>query len=119
MLDKNSLPHPYLQALALDESGNLLIGANLSIVRYDGTQPEVLINFQQEKYMDWLTTLAVGQNGRIWAGTANGLFYSDNGSDWTRMTTADGLLSNYIGSLQVDPYGALWVGGGGLLHMVP
>ena len=119
VLDKNSLPHPYVRALALDAAGNLLIGANLSIVRYDGVQPEVLINFQQEKYMDWLTTLAVAPNGRIWAGTANGLFYSDDGRDWIRMTIADGLLTNTIASLKVDPFGALWIGGGGLLHIVP
>lgn len=118
-LDKNSLPHAYVRVLALDAAGNLLIGANLSLVRYDGAQPDVLINFQQEKYMDWLTTLAVGPNGRIWAGTANGLFYSDNGRDWARLTTANGLLANYIASLTVDPYGALWIGGGSLLHIVP
>ncbi|MFO7682632.1 MAG: hypothetical protein R6X34_21555 [Chloroflexota bacterium] len=125
-LDKNRLPHPYLRALALDESGNLLLGANLSIVRYDGEQTEVLINFPQEGFMDWLTTLAVGENGRIWAGTANGLFYSDDGSDWTRLTTADGLLTNFISALHVDQYGAVWIGGGGsnfdgggLLHIVP
>jgi ligand-binding sensor domain-containing protein len=119
VLDKNRLPHPYLQALALDAAGKLLVGANLSIVRYDGDQTETLINFQQEKQMAWLTTLAVERDGRIWAGTANGLYYSDNGSDWNRMTTADGLLANYISALLVDQYGTLWIGGGGLLHIVP
>ncbi|MCB9418930.1 MAG: hypothetical protein H6667_03955 [Ardenticatenaceae bacterium] len=126
VLDKNRLPHPYIRALALDEAGRLLIGANLSIVRYDGDQTEVLINFQQERYMDWLTTLAAAPNGRIWAGTANGLFYSDDGQSWSRMTTADGLLTNFISALLVDQYGTVWIGGGGsnfdgggLLHIVP
>jgi ligand-binding sensor domain-containing protein len=125
VLDKDSLPHAYLRALALDASGALLIGANLSIVRYDGSEVEVLINFQKEGYMDWLTTLAVAPDGRIWAGTANGVFYSDEGSFWNRLTTADGLLTNFISALHVDQYGAVWIGGGsnfsggGLLHIVP
>ena len=126
VLDKGDLPHAYIRALALDTSGALLIGANLSVVRYDGNQTEVLFNLQQEGYMDWLTTLAAAPDGRIWAGTANGLFYSDDWYTWTRMTTQDGLLTNYISALAVDQYGSTWIGGGGsnfdgggLLHIVP
>jgi streptogramin lyase len=125
VLDKDKLPHPYLRALALDATGALLLGANLSIVRYDGSEAEVLYNFQKEGYMDWLTNLAVGPDGAIWAGTSNGVFYSDDGYLWTRMTTEDGLLTNFISALHVDQYGAVWIGGGsnyaggGLLHIVP
>ncbi len=126
VLGKQDLPHAYIRALALDTSGALLIGANLSVVRYDGNQTEVLYNLQQEGYMDWLTTLAAAPDGRIWAGTANGLFYSDDWTTWTRMTTQDGLLTNFVSALAVDQYGTAWIGGGGsnfdgggLLHIVP
>jgi ligand-binding sensor domain-containing protein len=125
VFDKETLPHPYLRALALDASGALLIGANLSILRYDGSELQVLYNLQKEGYGDWLTTLAVAPDGRIWAGTANGVFYSDDGAFWNRLTTADGLLTNFISALHADQYGAVWIGGGsnyaggGLLHIVP
>jgi len=123
----DALPHRYVRALALAPDGALLIGANLSIARYDGAEVEILYNFQQAGYMDWLTTLAVGRDGSIWAGTAKGLFHSDpDGQTWMRWTTADGLLTNFISALHVDQYGALWVGGGGsnydgggVLHIVP
>lgn len=125
VLDKATLPHPYLRTLALEPSGALLIGGSLSIVRYDGANAEVLYNFQKEGFGDWLNLLAVDLNGRIYAGTQNGLFSSDDGKAWTRLTTADGLLSNYIAALCVDQFGAVWIGsgssnaGGGLLHIVP
>ncbi len=126
LLDKDRLPHPYLRALALDPAGALIIGANLSLARYDGNTAEVLFNFQQEGYRDWLTTLSVAPDGRIWAGTQDGLFYFEDEDTWGWMTTSYGLLTDFISALHVDPYGAVWVGGGGsnydgggLLHMVP
>ena len=42
------------------------------------------------------------------------------------MTTENGLLTNYVSALAVDPFNTIWVGGGGsnfdgggLLHIVP
>ncbi len=125
ILDKTALPHPYLRTLALEPRGTLLVGGTLSIVRYDGATAEVLYNFQKEGFGDWLNLLAVAPDGTIWAGTQNGLFHSTDGANWQRLSTADGLLSNHITALQVDPYGGVWVGGGssnaggGLLHIVP
>ncbi len=125
LLDKDTLPHAYVRALALDASGALLVGANLSIVRYDGGQPEVLVNLQQKGYRDWLTSLAVAPDGTIWAGTANGILYSKDGTVWNHVTTEDGLLTDFIAALHVDQYGAVWIGGGsnlsggGLLQIVP
>lgn len=53
----------------------------------------------------------------LWIGTANGLLRYDLASeDQTVYTTRDGLLSNIIHSLAIDPKGNKWVGtyGGGL-----
>ncbi len=125
VIAKDDLPHSYVRDLALDANGHLLIGATLSIVRYDGAQLEVVYNFQQEGFRDWLNLLAVAPDGTIWAGTQNGLFHSADGATWERLTTADGLHSNHITALYVDQFGATWVGGGsnfsggGLLHIVP
>ena len=126
VIEKDTLPHSYLRDLALDANGRLLIGATLSLLRYDGEQLEVLFNFQKEGYLNWLNMVAVAPDGVIWAGTQNGLFYFDlEAGTWDRWTTADGLLTNFITALHVDQYGAIWVGGGsnfsggGLLHIVP
>ena len=126
VIEKDTLPHSYLRDLALDAEGRLLIGATLSLLRYDGVELEVLFNFQKEGYLNWLNMVAVAPDGTIWAGTQNGLFSFDlEAGAWDRWTTADGLLSNFITALHVDPYGAIWVGGGsnfsggGLLHIVP
>ena len=84
------------------------------------------MDFIKDGYSDArLTTLAVAADGQIWVGADKGLLTSD-GSGWTMLTTKDGLLTNYISALIVDPYGAVWVGGGGsnfdgggLLRIVP
>ncbi|HPH95292.1 MAG TPA: hypothetical protein PKW33_10910 [Anaerolineaceae bacterium] len=128
VLAKNdpALPFAYIRELVLDPDGNLLIGANLAVVRYDGAKAETLLNLSKQKDADWLTTLAAAPDGRIWVGTARGIFYSDDSSSWTHLTTADRLLTNYISALHVDQYGTAWIGGGGsnmdgggILHIVP
>jgi|GEM_PF-861775 len=125
VLDKDTLPHPYLRDLALTPDGQLLIGANLSILCYDGQQVEVLYNLQKAGFKGWLNVLAVAPDGTIWAGTQNGVLRSAADQTWTHLTTADGLLTNFITALYVDPYGGVWIGGGsntaggGLLYIVP
>ncbi len=126
VLDKNALPHVYLRSLALESSGTLLVGGSLSIVRYDGSQVKMVYDFEEAGVYDWLNMLTVEKNGRIWAGTAKGVWYTDDGAQWTHLTTADGLLTNFISALHVDQYGAVWIGGGGsnfdgggILHIVP
>ncbi len=125
--DDIQLPNKYIRALALDANGTLIIGTFTGVARYDGNQVEVLVDFIQAGFSEArLTTLAVVPSGRIWVGTDKGLLYSDNWADWTMLTTQDGLLTNYISALQVDQYGAAWVGGGGsnfdgggMLQIVP
>ena len=122
--DDLDLPSAYIVALARENDGALLVGANLGIVRFDDGQVETLINFQKQGVSAWLTNLAVAPDGRIWAGTQKGLYYSDDGSNWLSLSTADRLPTNYITALYVDQYGALWMGGGsnfdggGLLRIV-
>ena len=127
--DSNQLPNKYIRALALDRQGALIIGTFTGVARYDGNQVETLVDFLKDGFSDArLTSLAVTPDGDIWVGTDKGLLYSEveGSSGWRMMTTRDGLLSNYISALNVDAYGAVWVGGGGsnfdgggLLQIVP
>ncbi len=125
--DDTNIPNKYIRALALDPNGDLLIGAFTGVARYDGTQVEILVDFLKDGFSEArLTTLAVSSTGRVWVGTDKGLLYQDGNGGWSMFTTKDGLLTNYISALQVDPYDALWVGGGGsnfdgggMLQIVP
>lgn len=121
------LPDTYLRSLSLDENGALLIGGSMWLARYDGKQVKLLLDFAQAGFSDArLTNVAVAPRSGLFVGTDKGLLFSEDGLKWVRITTADGLLTNYISALHVDAAGALWVGGGGsnfdgggLLHIVP
>jgi ligand-binding sensor domain-containing protein len=124
--DSTEIPNKYIRALAVDSSGALVIGSFTGVARYDGTRVEVLVNFLKDGFSEArLTTLAVAANGQVWVGTDKGLLTQSSGG-WKLLTTADGLLTNYISALHVDQYGAVWVGGGGsnfdgggMLQIVP
>lgn len=111
--------------LWLEADGSLLLGLLTGVARWDGAQVTALLDFRKEKFNGSLSALAVDPNGRIWVGTTLGLYYSDDETTWTRLTTADGLPTDNINALFVDQFGSLWVGGGssydggGLLHIVP
>ncbi len=125
--DSTQLPNKYIRALVLDGDGSLVIGTFTGVARYDGDQVVTLVDFLKDGFSDArLTTLAAASDGKIWVGTDKGLLYSDDFTNWTMLTTKDGLLTNYISALYVDSYGAVWVGGGGsnfdgggLLQIVP
>ena len=54
------------------------------------------------------TSLLVMSDGRIWAGTGQGLYsWSTNG--WKRYSTADGLLSNRINTILYDGSGKIYL----------
>ena len=62
----------------------------------------------------YITTLAVGEDGRIWVGsnypTANGLGVF-NGTSWTTYDESNsGLLSNMVTGLAIHPDGSVWAG---------
>ncbi len=124
--DSAELPNKYIRALALDSTGALVIGTFTGVARYDGTRVEVLVDFLKDGFSEArLTTLAVAADGQLWVGTDKGLL-AEEGGGWKLLTTADGLLTNYISALHVDQYGAVWVGGGGsnfdgggMLQIVP
>lgn len=112
--DSKEIPNVYIRALALDPSGNLLIGTFTGVSIFDGQNATTLVDFLKDGYSNArLTTLASGADGEIWIGTDKGLLHGNPEMGWNMMTTANGLLTNYISALLVDQYGAVWVGGGG------
>lgn len=125
--DSKDIPNVYVRALALDPDGSLLIGTFTGVSVFDGQKATTLVDFMKDGYSDArLTTLASGADGNVWIGTDKGLLHGSPSAGWSMMTTANGLLTNYISALRVDQYNAVWVGGGGsnldgggLLQIVP
>lgn len=120
------LPNYYIRDLALAADGAILLGTFTALVRYDGNQATVLLDLIKDGYSELrLTCLAAAADGSVWVGTDKGLLKVSADGTKTQLTTADGLLTNYISALFVDQYGALWIGGGGsnidgggMLHIV-
>jgi len=112
--DSKEIPNVYVRALALDQNGNLLIGTFTGVSTFDGKKAATLVDFLKDGFNNArLTTVASSADGEVWIGTDKGLLHGSRETGWSMMTTTNGLLSNYISALLVDPFGAIWVGGGG------
>lgn len=57
-------------------------------------------------YFDILET----DEGVFWMGTSNGLICWNGADEWKRFTTAEGLVSNQVRTLEMDHLGRLWLG---------
>ncbi len=83
-----------------------------------GTRGEGLFQFQADRFQPapgsgslslQILALFESQDGRLWAGTQNGLAcWNERG--WTIYTTRDGLSDNSICAIAEDAEGGLWVG---------
>ena len=59
---------------------------------------------------NYVISLAVDDDGRVWAGTWGGGLSLFDGRSWRTYTTKDGLPANHVFMLRRDPRGTLWVG---------
>jgi ligand-binding sensor domain-containing protein len=57
-----------------------------------------------------VTSIAVGMDGTVWAGTSNQGVVRFDGATWTRYTTGNGLADNSVFSVAVAPDGIVWFG---------
>jgi ligand-binding sensor domain-containing protein len=67
---------------------------------------------------NYIVSLAVDKDGAVWAGTWGGGLSRFDGTNWKIYTKADGLPSDHVFSLHIDPRGRLWIGTSkGLAHL--
>lgn len=109
---------PYVEALALDPDGNVLLADADRLLRYDGGTFTEMADAD-----DTIKSILVDETGEMLLGLEDqGVSYYD-GSEWSSLTTADGLPTNYFGnqSILVDDLGAIWFAGsnGGLARYAP
>ncbi|CAN5157147.1 hypothetical protein BH24PSE2_BH24PSE2_17340 [soil metagenome] len=77
-------------------------GVRLASYRNDPADPSSLSH-------NSIQTLELTEAGQLWVGTTAGLNRFDGESGFTRITTADGLASNYIYSVIEDRQHDLWI----------
>lgn len=101
-------------ALAEDGDGNIWVASEfgLSVVRRPGNTLEMVLPGEIGH------AVVVGKSGSILFGTEAGVIRID-GSNITRITTADGLPSNNVRAVVEAADGAVWIGtfGGGLARI--
>ncbi|MFZ2960879.1 MAG: two-component regulator propeller domain-containing protein [Candidatus Ozemobacteraceae bacterium] len=92
--------------------GELWIGTMFGISVYRGKDGEnyLFTNYSKATGLpaEAITSLAMGSNGRVYAGSSLGLLVFENGT-WRLLKKADGLANNGIKSLLVDG-DDLWIG---------
>ncbi len=59
---------------------------------------------------NYIVSLALDDDGSVWAGTWGGGLAHFDGKRWTNYTVADGLPANHVFSLHRDPDGRIWIG---------
>ncbi len=100
---------PNIRAIFQDSKGNIWIGASgsgLFRLNKDG------VKFFTEKdgsYNRNVYNFVETDDGRIWFGTGDGLYYYD-GSKINQVRASTGLCNSYVGSLVKDKHGNLWIG---------
>lgn len=107
-----SLPGANIIALCEDQKGSLWVGMREGQVwRLEDEQWKAQTNLSRA-----VTAIVPGTNGAMWIGTEGGGVYELNGARGIHLDTSNGLLSDLVRTLYLDPQGTLWIGtaGGGL-----
>jgi ligand-binding sensor domain-containing protein/serine phosphatase RsbU (regulator of sigma subunit) len=105
------LPYNSINQIFFKRNGNALVATDCDRLYEINTDKEVKIG---EGILygsnNRITCFAEGANNEIWAGTSrNGIFFIRNDSV-TRITTENGLLTNYCRSILADSDNKIWIG---------
>jgi len=105
------LPTPDIRALYQDSRGVVWAGTQSGLARFDGQGFNTVREAGAPR--DVTTTILEDQSGTLWFGTSGqGLFRYRDGT-FSTLTTADGLVSNWIMALYEDADTNLWIGTNG------
>ncbi len=106
------LPGENIISLCEDRNGGMWVGTREGkLWRLDDQKWEVQTNLPRA-----ITAIVPGTNGAVWVGTEGDGVYEFDSSARVHLDTSNGLLSDLVRTLYLDPQGTLWIGtaGGGL-----
>ncbi|MFP7725562.1 diguanylate cyclase domain-containing protein [Lysobacter sp. D1-1-M9] len=111
---KQGLPDRRVAAIAQTPDGYLWLGTGAGLARFDGVR---FTRFQSSDHPqignDDIRALHVDREGSLWIGTYGGGLTRLRDGQFTRYTTADGLVHDIVYAISEVRDGALWIGTGG------
>ena len=106
----SGLPSLDLRVLFQDRKGTLWASTTSGLARFDGTRFVPVT--EPGAPPQGATAIIEDRSGTLWMGSDDGLLRYRDGV-FTRLTRANGLVSNWVLSLHEDADGAIWVGSNG------
>jgi diguanylate cyclase (GGDEF)-like protein len=106
------LPHAEVRVLYQDSKGVVWAGTRAGLARFNANGFSAV--HVEGAPVEGVTTLLEDRSGTLWLGTpGQGLYRLRDGS-FSKLTTENGLLSNWIMSLHEDAASSLWIGTSGM-----
>lgn len=108
------LPGNEIYCLAKDTTGNLWIGTDYGLVKYDGAAFTIIDSSNSDLPVNEIRSIAFDKTGKMWVGTLQAGFSIFNGSSWTSFNSQNSLLpDNQVRTIGFDTAGIAWLGTSG------
>jgi ligand-binding sensor domain-containing protein len=114
--DGSPLPQFTLWDIKLDRKGRVMVGSYNGLLRYDpATDTNVHILYRSPPL--YVGDAICGLDGRLYVGTAEGVYVLDErDSVLFKLTTENGLRNQNIRKLEIDQQGNIWIATANGLH---
>jgi ligand-binding sensor domain-containing protein len=111
----DGLPDNHVYSLAMDRDGRIWAGTSKGCAAvFDGKKWKAFTPSNSGlPASQRLQSIAVGSDNVVWFGSWGGGITSFDGKEWHRYTTEDGLPSDAVYALYLDPDNTLWAGTAG------
>lgn len=111
---ENELSNNFIESMAVDKKGNLLLGTQAGLNRFNVKTSEFSRLLVTDGLVDnWISAIKVDEKNRIWISTRNGISrISQDFKTINSYNTNDGLISNFYltKSVATDQFGNIYFG---------
>jgi ligand-binding sensor domain-containing protein len=118
-LQPDGLPQNSVYSILQTHDGYVWVGTRGGVARFDGVRFVTFDDARVEQIKEnEIWALTEGQDGSLWIGTWAGGVVRLKDEVFTRYTTRDGLVSDYVATLATGEDGTIWIGTDGGLSVL-